>query len=85
MHPEKSKQGPEDQTINNFGEAEQKYYKILLFYWGMIHDSNGIIPVIIAINVLGKAEKKSKQFHDILQVDGPRRRENKGIKFYKTL
>ena len=46
---------------------QRKNYKVLLFYWSLIHDNKGIYLVPIAPTVLEEARRKIKKIHKALK------------------
>ena len=65
-----SSQGNKNQekpTRDKTGEAAEKIYKILLFYWSLIHDNKGIHLVPIAPTVSEEAERESENTHKALK------------------
>ena len=61
---ENSQDKPRELTINESGEAAQKFHKVLLFFWCMIHESEDINPVPIILDIPSNTEKRNKKIQD---------------------
>lgn len=55
----------EELTLEKTGEAAEKFYKVLLFYWSLIHENKRIHLVPIALTVLEEVEAKSEKIHKV--------------------